>query len=79
MYKLKHQSSNMQTGQGFKYKEMDCPAGPSSGSVLLVRPAYRSSWSVQLVHPAGRVEKSGEHAPGAAKDFPWNTKGKKLF
>ena len=26
MYKLKRQSSNMQTGQGFKYKELVCPA-----------------------------------------------------
>ena len=29
MYKLKRQSSNMQTGQGFKYKELIRPAGPS--------------------------------------------------
>ena len=27
MYKLKGQSSNMQTGQGFKYRELVCPAG----------------------------------------------------
>ena len=33
---------NMQTGQGFKYKE-------------LVRPAGLSSWSVQLVRPAGTM------------------------
>ena len=66
MYKLKGQSSNMQTGQGFKYKELVrpagpsswfvhlvCPAGPFSWSVQLVRPAGPSSWSVQLVRPAG--------------------------
>ena len=36
MYKLKRKSSNMQTGQGFKYKELVHPAGPSSWSFQLV-------------------------------------------
>ena len=36
IYKLKYQSSNMQTGQGFKYRELVCPAGPSSLAVQLV-------------------------------------------
>ena len=49
MYKLKRQYSNMQTDQGFKYKELVHPAGLSSLSVQLVRPAGPSSWSVQLV------------------------------
>ena len=39
MYKLKGQSLNMRTGQGFKYRELVRPAGPSSWSVQLVRPA----------------------------------------
>ena len=30
MYKLKGQSSNIQTGQSFKNKELVCLAGPSS-------------------------------------------------
>ena len=33
MYKLKGQSSNKQTGQGYKYRELVRPAGPSSWSV----------------------------------------------
>ena len=53
MYKLKGQSSHMQTGQGFKYRELICQAGPSSWSTQLVRPAGLSSWSIQLVLPAG--------------------------
>ena len=43
----------MQAGQGFKYKELVCPAGLSSWSVQLVCPVGLSSWSVQLVCPAG--------------------------
>ena len=53
MYELKGKSSNMETGQGFKQKELVCQAGPSSWSVQLVCLAGLSSWSVQLVPPAG--------------------------
>ena len=53
MYKLKRQSSNMQTGQGFKYKELVRPAGPSGWSVRLVRPAGTSGWYIRLVRSAG--------------------------
>ena len=49
MYKLKGQSLNMRTGQGFKYRELVHPAGPSSWSIQLVRSAGRSSCPVQLV------------------------------
>ena len=45
MYKLKGQSSNMRTGQGFKQKR----AGPSSWSVKLVYPAGLSSRPVWLI------------------------------
>ena len=45
MYKLKGKSSNKRTGQGFKWKELVCPAALSSWSVQLARPAGPSSWS----------------------------------
>ena len=62
MYKLKGQSLNRRTGQGFKYKELVRPADlsncSSSWSVKLVWPAGPYSWSVQLVRPAGPYSRS---------------------
>ena len=49
MYKLKGQSSNMQTGQSFENKELVCLADPSSWFVRLVRPAGPSNWVFLLV------------------------------
>ena len=46
MYKLKGQSLTMGTGQGFKYRELVCPANQSSWSAQLVNPAGPFSWSV---------------------------------
>ena len=57
LYKLKRQSLNMQTSQGFKYKELVRPGGPSNWSIQLVRPAGLSGWYVQQVHPAGLYTK----------------------
>ena len=46
MYKPKGQSSNMQTSQGFRYRELVRPAGQSSWSIKLVHLADPSSWFV---------------------------------
>ena len=53
MYKLKGQALNIQTGQGFKYRELVHPAGLSSWSIQLVNLAGLSSWFIQPVRPAG--------------------------
>ena len=57
MYKLKGKSSNMQSSQGFKWKELVRPAGLSSWSVQLVHQAGPSSWFFQLGCPAGLSSK----------------------
>ena len=54
MYKLKGQSLNRRTGQGFKCKELVRPAGPSN-------------WSVYRVAMLPKVTKSYQKLPKVAK------------
>ena len=44
MYKLKGYSSNMQTGQGFKHRELVCPAGLSGRHIKLIHLTNFSCW-----------------------------------